>query len=94
MTNTQVFFEIGINGQSEGRIVFELFSDVTPKTAKNFELLCTGEKGFGYKGTKFHRIINGFMAQGGDFEKGNGTGGSSIYGRSKFPHHSHFRICR
>lgn len=85
--NQQVFFELEEGGKYVGTVKFLLYNEVVPKTTENFRQLCTGEKGQGksgkplhYKGSKFHRVIHDFMMQGGDFTRGNGTGGESIYG--------------
>ncbi|KAG8457341.1 hypothetical protein KFE25_014070 [Diacronema lutheri] len=99
MSRPKVFFDMTIGSKAAGRLVMELYSDACPKTAENFRALCTGEKGMGkqgkplhFKNSAFHRIIPGFMCQGGDFTKGNGTGGESIYG-AKFPDETFAGVC-
>ncbi|KAG2385875.1 hypothetical protein C9374_003024 [Naegleria lovaniensis] len=86
--NPRVFFDIAIGDENVGRIIMKLYKHIVPKTAENFRCLCTGEKGIGketkkplhFKGTLFHRVVPGFIIQGGDFSEFNGTGGESIYG--------------
>lgn len=80
MVNSTVFFDIAEDGEPLGHVSFELFADKVPKTAENFHALSTGENRNGYKVSCFHRIIPGFMCQGGDFTWHNGTGSKSIYG--------------
>jgi len=77
-----VYFDVSIDNVPSGRILMEMFEETAPKTVQNFKVLATGEAGYGFKGSKFHRIIPGFMLQGGDFENEDGTGGYSIYGRT------------
>ncbi|XP_026192930.1 peptidyl-prolyl cis-trans isomerase A2 [Cyclospora cayetanensis] len=88
LPNPLVYLDVSVGSKNAGRLVFQLFADQLPITAENFRCLCTGETGLGYymrprwyKGSPFHRIIPGFMAQGGDFHRGDGYGGESIYGQ-------------
>ncbi|XP_072195927.1 E3 SUMO-protein ligase RanBP2-like [Excalfactoria chinensis] len=81
-TNPVVYFNISANDEPLGRITMELFANIVPRTAENFRALCTGEKGFGFKNTTFHRIVSDFICQGGDITNHDGTGGRSIYGEA------------
>ncbi|NXT76556.1 RBP2 ligase, partial [Zapornia atra] len=79
-TNPVVYFEVSADGEPLGHITMELFSNIVPRTAENFRALCTGERGFGFKNSSFHRIVSDFVCQGGDITNHDGTGGQSIYG--------------
>eukprot|EP01068_Selenidium_serpulae_P017736 Selendium_serpulae@DN6402_c0_g2_i3.p1 len=87
MPNTEVFLDVAIGNKAGGRIVFQLFTDITPKTAENFRGLCTGEYGLAqkskkplhYVGCKFFRVLPGFIIQSGDFVSNTGDGGESVY---------------
>eukprot|EP00178_Gracilaria_changii_P010503 TRINITY_DN305_c0_g1_i2.p3 TRINITY_DN305_c0_g1~~TRINITY_DN305_c0_g1_i2.p3 ORF type:complete len:132 (+),score=23.44 TRINITY_DN305_c0_g1_i2:354-749(+) len=88
-----VFFDMSIGGEPVGRMLFALFGEQVPNTAKNFKHLALHTEGYGYKGSIFHRIIPGFMAQGGDFENRDGTGGKSIYGAKFDDENFHLKVC-
>merc|ERR1712116_81341 len=93
MSNPKVFFDITVSSANIGRIVMELRADVVPRTAENFRALCTGEKGFGYKGSSFHRVIPQFMCQGGDFTNHNGPGILSMANAGPNTNGSQFFLC-
>mgnify|MGYP000968831345 CR=1 FL=1 len=81
MENPKVYFDIEIAGKPKGKIIFELYAKIVPKSAENFRALCTHEKGFGYRGSIFFAIYPNFMIHGGDITRNNGSGGKSIYGK-------------
>merc|ERR1711928_9718 len=93
MSNPKVFFDISVSSANIGRIIMELRADVVPRTAENFRALCTGEKGFGYKGSSFHRVIPQFMCQGGDFTNHNGPGILSMANAGPNTNGSQFFLC-
>ncbi|KAL6854345.1 hypothetical protein ACP4OV_019248 [Aristida adscensionis] len=88
--NPKVYLDLTVGGEPVGRVVIELYADKLPKTAENFRRLCTGEtsgrsgRKLHYKGTPFHRVVPGFMCQGGDIASGNGTGGESALGEGRY----------
>eukprot|EP01031_Cornospumella_fuschlensis_P029997 gene29997-36232_t len=78
-SRSRVYMDMAVDGKHRGRVVYELYDDILPITTENFRALCTGEKGFGYRNSRIHRIVKNFVVQGGDITKRNGTGGRSIY---------------
>ncbi|EKM57164.1 uncharacterized protein PHACADRAFT_254745 [Phanerochaete carnosa HHB-10118-sp] len=90
MPAPDVYFNISVDGQPSGRLIFRLFDDICPKTAQNFRELATGQRGFGYAGSEIHRVVADFMIQGGDITRRDGSGGKSIYG--EFFEDENFRL--
>merc|ERR1712096_590315 len=90
---SRVFFDIAADGAPLGKIIMGLRPDVVPKTTENFRALCTGEKGYGFKGSSFHRVIPNFMCQGGDFTNHNGPGILSMANAGPNTNGSQFFLC-